>query len=407
MITTNTSDTAISLEERISMIRNSKASSPQVAAAKFKQIANTPIAKILAYNKNLDVFCDQLSEYATDPNIDIDHYGNFCRIYAQTLLGIRLFHSMSDDSLTDSSFVLTSRGISFINSMVLLALLFLQRTQKSERDNSSGLYHSFKMTLDDFWDAAIKTCKDKNGKPDLERVKRITTTRDEFMHDRNGSDSLSKTIADLLCEYQRCYKIFGHLDYILSCDIDLNDHLRNHLPHDVDKENPNYVGSIQEDSLYADVEIPLDDVLFHYDTTPEEYFLKMAKNYQPPSYDFHDETVSDIRIEILLSRPSYSEKALKHLSNSINNNSLKDLFDSVVSSESFRVYKCMIGHRTNQIYQLLVAPFLGSLNYQYTDSIDIYSIHDLHFRRYKLCTLMLQSLQREFSRSRISSAIIP
>ncbi|MCQ2752627.1 MAG: hypothetical protein MJ189_06005, partial [Coriobacteriales bacterium] len=72
---TQNSRVVISLDERIQMIRNAKATSPQVAAAKFKQIANMSVADVVASEKDVDFFIDALGDYAEDPSWDIDHYG--------------------------------------------------------------------------------------------------------------------------------------------------------------------------------------------------------------------------------------------------------------------------------------------------------------------------------------------
>ena len=370
---TQNSRDVISLDERIQMIRNAKATSPQVAAAKFKQIANMSVADIVASDKDIDFFIDALGDYAEDSSWDIDHYGEYCKLYAKMHAGVRFTNALLDEPSADSCFVMTPGGINYINSMVIIALLFLERIKKSGKKNSPSFYYCFNMSLEDFWNAAIHTCVKKDGSLDLKRVERIQSARDNFMRDRNYNDSLKKVLADLLCEDQRCYGIFGHLDHIMNCNNDLNNHLRNTLPvitfSKDDSYEDEYPGLIKEESLYDDVEVPLDDQ-YLYDTNPKEYYLQYARDYTAPKYDFHDDSVTDVRYEILLGRPSYSENALKQLSKSIDNKEFRDLLDHVVSSEAFRVYKCMIGHCANQIYQLLVVPFINSLAYEYTDSIE-------------------------------------
>lgn len=374
----NSTNNIISLDERIKMMKNSKSTSPEAAFAKYKWIANAPVTDFVFRKEDLDIFCDQLGSFANIENWDIDHYASFCEIYNRILFSLNLSNAVSGISTTDSSFVMNPTGITFINSMALLANLFLERTRKSEMKKPNKLYYGFNMTLEDFWNAALHNCTGKDGKINTKRIKYIESTRDEFMRNRDYSDSLKKVIADLLCEYQKAYRVFGHLDYVIRCNIDFNDHMRYSLPTFTFDSNPDayqedypdLMPKSEEETLYEDAEAPLEDQ-YLFDTDPREYYLQLAKNYQPPNYDFHDEDVKGIRYEILLSRPSYSEKALKHLSKSIDNKPFRDMFDNIVGSEFYSVYKCIIGERAKQIYNLLVAPFIGSLNHEYTESIDI------------------------------------
>ena len=146
----NSNQAKLSIEERMEMIRNAKASSPEAAAAKLRVISEFHPVNILRNKEDLDLlFLDCcLADYDGLPDVDINHYSEFAFFFKHAY-----FDAMDENR---RSFLETKKGVEFVNSMVLLASMFLDKIKGKDKDKC--LFNAFNMSLGNFWDAAVGTC---------------------------------------------------------------------------------------------------------------------------------------------------------------------------------------------------------------------------------------------------------
>ena len=390
----NTKQTKISFEDRMEMIRNAKASSPEAAAAKLRIIGEFPPAKVLRNTKDLALLFDDcgLGNYDGFPGVDINHYSEFA-----------LFFKYAWNNVVRQGrkpFLDTKSGVQFINSVVMYTSMILDRLKKKDKD--MRLFNAFNMNLGDFWDAVIGTCVDSDGAIDQERKKILIRSRDVYMSNRNPETSLKNEIIALLNLYQRGWYYFGKIDQILMCDEGLMEYLikqeeaerilemelNNDDSDDYDADDSDdsdtgeetrlrdvetvepavvYESIINEDleQYYRDTSADVDAYDLFID--PIGYYMKQVDAFSMPVGDFADEDVRYIRREILLNNECYSKEGLEDIRKTIRHNWALDKFDTMVNSLDFAKAKVISENAAMCMYYLLIFPFLKIQHYHYEE----------------------------------------
>lgn len=318
----NSSQTKLSIEERMEMVRNAKASSPEAAAAKLRIIGEFHPANLLRSTDDLNLlFLDCcLGDYDGLPDTDINHYSEFAFFFKHAYID-----AVGEDRLP---FLETEKGVEFVNSMVLLASMFLDKIK--EKDKDKCLFNAFNMRLGDFWDAVIGTCVREDGIIDEIRRNRVIKIRDKYMLDRDPNISLKNEIVELLDLYQCGWYSFGKIAKILSCDKLLTK---------------------------LDVDDALTDAIDHYMKPIDEFDLPVA--------DFADDKVKHIRREILMPNECYSKECIADMRKSIKHDCFLSKFNEMVDDNDFAKSRMFCEIASLLIYHLLVYPFLNIQNYHY------------------------------------------
>lgn len=390
----NTNQTKISFEDRMEMIRNAKASSPEAAAAKLRIIGEFPPAKVLRNTKDLTLLFDDcgLGNYDGFPGVNINHYSEFA-----------VFFKYAWNNVVRQgrrSFLDTRSGVQFINSVVMFTSMILDRLKQKDKD--MRLFNAFNMNLGDFWDAVIGTCVDSDGAIDLVRKKILMRSRDAYMSNRSRDTSLKNEIIALLNLYQRGWYSFGKIDQILICDEGLMEYILKQEEAerilgmefdnddsddydaddsddsdvsdelgfmDVEADEPAavYESFINEDleQYYRDTSVDVDSYDLFID--PVGYYMKQVDAFSMPVGDFADENVRYIRREILLNNECYSKEGLEDIRKSIRHNWAIDKFDKMVNSLDFAKDRVILENAAMCMYYLLIFPFLKIQDYHYED----------------------------------------
>lgn len=318
----NSNQTKLSIEERMEMVRSAKAFSPEAAAAKLRIIGEYHPANLLRNTDDLNLlFLDCcLGDYDGLPDTDINQYSEFAFFFKHAY-----FDAVGEDRLP---FLDTKKGVEFVNSMVLLASMFLDKIK--EKDKDKCLFNAFNMSLGDFWDAVIGTCVREDGTVDEIRRKRVIRIRDKYMLGRDSDISLKNEIAELLNLYQCGWYSFGKIAQILFCDKQLT-------------------------------RLDVDDVL----TDMVDHYMKPIDDFDLPVADFADDKVKHIRKEILMPNECYSKECIEDMRKSIKHECFLTKFNEMVDDDDFAKSRMFCETASLLIYHLLVYPFLNIQNYHY------------------------------------------
>lgn len=412
--------TELTLEKRLELLRNAKASSPEAAAAKLRTLGNYLTTRIVANTRDLDLLFDdcELNDYDGISDIDVEHYMGFVHLFKYALADARC---SKEDSLVDSF-----KGVNFINVMVLWASMLLDKTKNMNKAKSNDviIYNALNMSLGDFWDAIIGTCVTEDGVIDESRKNKMIYARDIYMMTRNPDVSLKEELASLLNLYQKGWFAFGKIDNILSTDAELweylerqevLDELYNEICDAADYDYYEYSGDETENAEHGDEPayvsdadtvaepaeidsrdgvtgaricysseeeqnydsaIDRDYVQFCMDTNadieeymlkidPIGYFMQQIRDFTCPVSNFADDEVRNIRDVILLRNKSYRQEDLKEMRESIKCVSFQQQFDEIANDSDLAKAKLICEHSAMLIYQLLVFPFLELKRYHY------------------------------------------
>ena len=378
--------TVLSLEERLECLKNGRASTPEAAAAKLKRISQIPFSDLIHDGNDLDLLFDTcgLEEYADCPGVDIDHYYQFCNIYRYLLA----------DAVKDSpgKFLHTKKNVQFVNAMLMLASMFMDKT----KNKKSNLYCALNMSLNDYWTAAIDICVDDSGKRNLKRRELLINARNKCIGRRNPDVTLKSEIGYMLNQYLIGWELFAKLQEVLKCDAALQERLsRDEIFEsigdvddcDYDCDETEDTGSAMDDldvedglqirEQSEDCEIPLSENLdcslvdeYNLQIDPAGHYLDQLSRFRAPIHDFMDERVKYIRESVMFTADCYSPDALNEMRKKLNYTCFQAEFDKIVESKEFEVSYRICETVSIRIYRLLVLPFLGIEHLHYEGALE-------------------------------------
>lgn len=385
----------LSLEERLKKAANSSAASPESAARKVMDLAEVCPAYLMTMD-DLELLHNINGEYWEDDDIDIMHYGEFCRIFPKSF----------DFSLMDSPFGL-DMGLTLTNGIISIALMFLDNA----KNKKSRLYPMLHMNLGDFWHAVRDTCYDKTGTKCQSRYDFQQKSMELFMEGKDDSTPIKNAIANLLHKYELALNLLNYYEHILKCESNFQFSLKQQEECDAelaDMFEPDYPDEDWDESTEEEFHTQADnlneaspndcldsdkglsvcsesyteedldeetkdflasqqlDAYLEY-INPFEFYFQKIEDYNPTEHTFESDSlpINSIRRELLMKRADYSPEALKQVAKSINSPDFRDFFlDSIREKELAYAMK-VVNESVSDLFLLLVSGFINIRKYHY------------------------------------------
>ena len=208
----------LTLEERLALAAQSKAATPETAAALVQRFHELPAGYIFFGTSDVDAMNELTGEFWDDPGVDVDSYRGFCPSF---LMAVEHDNDPArasrrpEDSDPDRPLL----GIRVNNALVLLGEMLLD--QAMGRQSHKEICHALRMTLRQYLDALTGPDFLRNGSEE----ERFTAWREKILKEMNGDQPLAEALAGILRRYMSAWESFGRMDHILHCLAGLALHL--------------------------------------------------------------------------------------------------------------------------------------------------------------------------------------
>lgn len=378
----------LSLEERLQRAAASQASSPESAARKVMDLAEICPAYLMTM-EDLDLLHDINGEYWEEDDIDIMHYGEFCRIFPKSF----------DFSLMESPFGL-NLGLTLTNGIISIALMFLDNA----KNKKSRLYPMLRMTLGDFWHAIRDTCYDKTGTKCQARYDQNQQTMELFMEGKDYAMSLKDAIAYLLHKYELSLNLLNYYEHIISCEVGYQIYLQGQEEIEAELEDEFEDESAYEwEDEFEDSEVwdesttdcsvydmePISsnefcaedefdeeakdflarqqlDAYLEY-MNPLEYYMQKIEEYDPIEHAFESDSlpINSVRHALLMKRADYSPTSLRQVAESIKSPHFREIFLYSIREKELAYAMKQANDAVSDLYLLLVSGFINIRKYHY------------------------------------------
>lgn len=196
--------THLPLEERLALAAQSKAASPEAAAALVRRFAELPAAYVFCGGSDVEAMNELTGEFWEDPRVDVDSYRGFCPTFQ-----IAIEQDSGPGQAPEPCRSLWGNRVN--NALILLGEMLLD--QAMGRRQHKEVYHCLRMTLGQYLEALAG--------PDFRRsapeAERFTAWRDSLLQEMDGGQPLAEALADILRRYIAGWEALGRLDHILRC----------------------------------------------------------------------------------------------------------------------------------------------------------------------------------------------
>ena len=214
----NEDRTLLTLEERLKMAADSRASSPEAAASLVQRLSETHLADFFCKSDDLDRMDGLIGEYIDQVGEEVFWYGGFCRSFRlarDSDNGPFRFPSLEMPTAEGWNLCRPVWGFKVNNAVVLLGLMLLEHAKGLMKRRE--VYHCTRMTLGQYLDALVDISFRKDGVLDWGRAGSFRICRDTLLQDYDGFKPLGEALTDIIGHYIAARQEFEHLDHILSC----------------------------------------------------------------------------------------------------------------------------------------------------------------------------------------------
>ena len=198
--------TRLTLDERLTLAAQSRASSPEAAAALVRKFSELPAAYVFCGSSDVEIMNELTGEFWEDPRVDIDSYRGFCPSFPAVMEHDNV--SIQPDHIDLSRPVYGTR---VNNALVLLGEMLLD--QAMGRRKHKEVYHCLRMTLGQYLDVLAG--------PDFRRKESeaewFAAWRNIMLKENSADMPLAQALAGVLRRYMAGWTAFGRLDHVLRC----------------------------------------------------------------------------------------------------------------------------------------------------------------------------------------------
>lgn len=208
----------LTLGERLTLAAQSRASSPEAAAAMVRRFAELPAVYAFCGKSDVEALFALTEDCWEGPRVDIDSYRGFCPV---------LLAAMEHDN--DAVQVSLQRGGQNLrrpvwgtrvnNALVLLGEMLLD--QAMGRRQRKEVYHCLRMTLGQYLEALAGP----NFRRSAPEAERFLAWRERLLQEMDGNQPLAEALVGILRRYMAGWKTFDRLDHVLRCLGDLALHV--------------------------------------------------------------------------------------------------------------------------------------------------------------------------------------
>lgn len=199
----------LTLEERLALVAQSRASSPEAAAALVKSFAGLPAGYIFCNGHDVETMNGLTGEFWDDPRVDVDSYRGFCQIFP-----LAMAESNDPGQLSRQPQSAELRrpvwGTRVNNALVLLGEMLLDQAM-GRRDEE--VCACLRMTLEQY----LQAVSGPDYRRSASQAECFTAWRDSLLHEMDGSQPLSQALAGVLRRYMTGWRELDRLDYLLRC----------------------------------------------------------------------------------------------------------------------------------------------------------------------------------------------
>lgn len=200
----------LTLEERLALAAQSRASSPEAATALVRQFAELPAAYAFCGKSDVEALFELTDDCWEDPRVDIDSYRGFCPV-----LLAAMEHDNASGRLSRRPVDLELRrpvwGTRVNNSLILLGEMLMDHTMG--RWHNQEVYHCLRMTLGQYLD--VLTGSDFRRSESEEEWFQFWRT--DFSNGCIEDQPLAEVLAGILRRYMVGWRVFDRLDHVLRC----------------------------------------------------------------------------------------------------------------------------------------------------------------------------------------------
>lgn len=365
--------TRLTLDERLALAAQSRASSPEAAAALVRRFAGLPAAYVFCGGSDVEAMNELTGEFWEDSRVDIDSYRGFCPSFELALTE----DSDSGQELSrEESQYQPLWGVRSSNALVLLGEMLLD--QAMGRRPQKDVYHCLRMTLGQYLDILTG--------PDFRRSESeaewFRFWKNDFIKGCDEDQPLAETLAMILRRYIAAWKEIGRLDHILRClgglalhqeqvgtkyelePLSESERLKDgaSLSLKVDRtESAQSAWHCLMALRRYDID-PSWDELPKADPAcedPQEYFLGLAREYAPNLPDPGSEMeVKTLRSQIFLPYWDYSPGTLRELAENLPFPEFKPLLEEYLPGDRLAAAMDMINMAVTDLYMLWVEAYL-------------------------------------------------
>ncbi len=200
----------LTLEERLALAAQSKAATPEAAAALVRRFHELPAGRIFCGTSDVDAMNELTGEFWDDPGVDVDSYRGFCPSFLMAVEhdNDSVWASWRPEDFDPDRPLL---GVRVNNALVLLGEMLLDHAMG--RQSHKEIYHSLRMTLRQYLDALTGPDFLRNGS----EAERFTAWREKILEKMDGDQPLAEALAGILRRYMSAWEPFGRMDHILHC----------------------------------------------------------------------------------------------------------------------------------------------------------------------------------------------
>lgn len=200
----------LTLEERLALAAQSRASSPEAAAALVKGLAALPAGCICCKVPDAQTFYDLTGEFWEDPRVDVDSYRGFCNIFP-----LAMAESDGPEQLSrqphDAELRRPVWGTRVNNALVLLGEMLLDHAMDRCRDGE--VCCCLRMTLGQY----LQAVSGPDYRRSASQTECFTAWRDSLLRETDGGQPLPQALAGVLRRYMTGWRVLDRLDYLLRC----------------------------------------------------------------------------------------------------------------------------------------------------------------------------------------------
>ena len=199
--------TRLTLEERMALAAQSRASSPEAAAALVRRFSHLPAAYVFCGKSDIDAMYDLIGEFLDDPRVEVETYRGFCPAYQLAMDQDNDRTPVYDQQRPDP--LLPVFGHRMNNALIHLGEMVLD--QAMGRYHHKEVFQCLRMTLGQYLEALAG--------PDFRRSEAeaewFAVWRDRLLREIDGDLPLAEAQAGILRRYMAGWASYDRLDHLL------------------------------------------------------------------------------------------------------------------------------------------------------------------------------------------------
>ena len=198
--------TRLTLDERLALAAQSRASSPEAAAALVRKFSELPAAYVFCGSPDVEAMNELTGEFWEDPRVDVDSYRGFCPSFLVAMEYGNVSILPDDVDLCRPVY-----GTRINNALVLLGEMLLD--QAVGRRKHKEVYHCLRMTLEQYLAVLAGPDFQRSGS----EKEWFTAWQDTMLKENSADLPLAQALAGILRRYMAGWAAFDRLDHVLRC----------------------------------------------------------------------------------------------------------------------------------------------------------------------------------------------